>query len=111
MSRESKAADRLEALVPELARLIADLREGKPQPYARAYTFRWRVSQIVATLGSGNPGMVRPDPAQEPISGDPGTGTARTVGKAAGSFSGPCVGDGSSIFERMGGTITNPGDG
>ena len=29
MSRESKAADRLEALVPELARLIADLREGR----------------------------------------------------------------------------------
>jgi hypothetical protein len=55
----SEAADKLYELIPELGRLVLDLREGKPQPYARVYGFRRKVSRIVATLGSGDPGEVR----------------------------------------------------
>lgn len=61
MSRgtELEVADYLDALIPELERLVSDLVEGKPQPYARVYHFRWKVGQAVAKLGSGNPGRVR----------------------------------------------------
>jgi hypothetical protein len=57
--QEIKAADDLESLVPELKQVIADIREGKGQAYARVYYFRTKVSRVVATLGSGQPPRVQ----------------------------------------------------
>ncbi len=54
--REIEAANSLETLIPELRQLVIDLREGEPYPYTRVYHFRTKVSRIVATLGSGQPG-------------------------------------------------------
>ncbi len=53
--RITQAAAQLEDLSVELKQLIIDLREGKPDPYARVYYFRHSVGQVVARLGVGTP--------------------------------------------------------